>query len=140
MHTCRRMAYPAERDIVIKNLIFKIIDLLLYSFCLDAKRTKKSRKINAIHPKGLSTPADFSDLRSGVPDVDCCNTFSLLPTSLPVRISNPYTNSSVLIKISIFSTHPLGPGKKCGKLALKTAKRVYIFVAGWHIRLSGREV
>jgi hypothetical protein len=111
MHTCRRMAYPAERDIVIKNLIFKIIDLLLYSFCLDAKRTKKSRKINAIHPKGLSTPADFSDLRSGVPDVDCCNTFSLLPTSLPVRICNPYPNSSVLIKYQFSALTPWGRGK-----------------------------
>jgi hypothetical protein len=68
-------------------LIFKIIDLLLYSFCLDAKRTKKSRKINAIHPKGLSTPADFSDLRSGF---QMLIVVSLLPTSLPVRICNPY--------------------------------------------------
>jgi hypothetical protein len=57
--------------------------------------------------------------------------------SLPVRVCNPYTNSAVLIKISIFNTHPLGPGKKCGKMVLKTAKRAYIFVAGWHIRLSG---
>jgi hypothetical protein len=71
-----------KRNIDIKNLIFKIIDLLLYSFCLDTKRTKKSRKINAIRPKGLSTPADFSGLRSFVAYVDCCNIFSLLPTFL----------------------------------------------------------
>jgi hypothetical protein len=64
----------------------------------------------------------------------------LADVCLLVRICNPYTNSSVLIKISIFSTHPLGQGNKCRKWVLKTAKRVCIFAAGWHIRLSGREV
>jgi hypothetical protein len=50
------------------------------------------------------------------------------PVPLLVRICNPYTNSAVLIKISIFNTHPLGSGKKCGKMVLKTAKRVKIIL------------
>jgi hypothetical protein len=37
----------------------------------------------------------------------------LADVCLLVRICNPFTNSSGLIKISIFGTHPLGPGNKC---------------------------
>jgi hypothetical protein len=58
--------------------------------------------------------------------------------SLPVRVCNPYTNSAVLIKISIFNTHPLGPGKKCGKWVLKTAKRGYIFRA--RVSIPGKKL
>jgi hypothetical protein len=89
-----------KRNIDIKNLIFKIIDLLLYSFCLDAKRTKKSRKINAIRPKGLNTPADFSCQRSSVPDVDCCIIFKHLLFVNYFLPSINYTSQLAMIKIN----------------------------------------